>query len=162
LPDLSGNAVLSVSFNGRNPDIAAKISTDGLMVSQKNNDRKISGCAGYYQTGLGSSSLELEFVTESQRILPPIVARFHKGHTSLVTQLAPAAGMVNFAWKLQGSADQDLVFKGNLTAAGTEISVFDGFWHSGIGHLQAIAGDSAAGSTYVADGVTFLDLILAR
>jgi len=161
LPDLSGSAALTINLSGRAPDLAARVSTDGLMVAGKDGNRKIHGHAGYRQTGLSSASLALDFVTESRQVLPPIFTRFSRGHASL-TQMTPVSGLVNFNWKLSGPPLGDLKFRGNVTDNGKEISVLEGFWKSGAGHLRAFLAASAEDSPYVADGMTFLDLLFAR
>ena len=84
------------------------------------------------------------------------------GVQTCALRISPVSGLVNFNWKLSGPPLGDLKFRGNVTDNGKEISVLEGFWKSGAGHLRAFLAASAEDSPYVADGMTFLDLLFAR
>jgi hypothetical protein len=161
LPELSGSAALSLSLNGKLPELIGKAATNGIKIGKSTQERLVSGRVVFVQNGLGSSSLELDFKTVAERALPPFFNRFNGRTGSLVPTVAKAAGPFTFHWKMSG-VPESLKFSGGLAAGMVDLISNEGAWNGGIGHVRAFSLSSQASQTWAADGVTFLDLFLTR
>ncbi len=161
LPELSGTAALSMSLNGKSPDILCKATTAALKIGKNGAERVVSGQATFLQHGLGTSSLALDFEAVSSSAVPPFFSRFHGRGGGLSAKLDVGSGPYLFKWNMSGPPAH-LIFSGRFAADSVEMLSTKGNWRGGIGHLSASSGSSDSPAKYSADGITFLDLLLAR
>ena len=161
LPTLSGTATLALALTGRTPELACRVSTAGLAVQDQDGERLVTGQAGYLQSGHGTSTLDLGFSVLSARVVPPIFKRLQGSHGTLAQRL-PAGGPYVFDWVLAGSSLGHQQFSGHLSAAMQQFAQVNGSWKAGLGHLNAGLVNAADSGRFALNGVTFLDLLLAR